>query len=358
MQEHPRTPVRAPAPHAPGRWVAEATWPSARIALRRVPLRPSHYVKGDPASGHVSPQTVGGAAPPWCAFGFEADVFPEQSADDLVSLGWDSASLAERVEILGTPVVELELEVDQPRAFVAVRLCDVAPDGDSTRVSYGLLDIAQRRGPEHRDPVVPGERMRLRVPLRHAAHSFARRHRLRVAVSSTYWPIAWPTPDPVTLRVFASTLELPVRPPDERDAGLARFAPPESAVTDAVDEVTPFVIFTRVAQDPDRGAVVHTTKIDLAADASPARARFTTIDLEHGHGIEETLRIAPHDPLAAQASIRHRTVHRRGEWEARVEVQLHVNADRDAFTLDAELRAHEGTELLVEQRWRERVRRP
>jgi hypothetical protein len=237
-------------------------------------------------------------------------------------------------------VVELELAVDQPRAFVAVRLCDVAPDGDSARVSYGLLDLCQRRGADRRDPVVPGERMRVRMSLRHAAHSFAPRHRLRVVVSTTYWPIAWPMPKPVGLR----------------DARLAPFPPAECADAGAVDDVTPSVVFTRVASD--RNVVVHTTQIDLAADGGPARARFVAIDLESGHGIEETLRIAPHDPLAAEASIRHCTVHRRRDWEARVEVRLHVGADRDAFTLDAELRAHDGGALLLERRWQERVPRP
>ncbi len=54
------------------------------------------------------------------------------------------------MEILGFPQVQLKLSVDQPNALLAVRLCDVAPDGASRLVSWGLLNLTHRDG--HADP--------------------------------------------------------------------------------------------------------------------------------------------------------------------------------------------------------------
>ena len=57
----------------------------------------------------------------------------DQRIDDGGSLVFDSAPLTESLEILGAPVLELELASDKPVAMVAVRLCDVAPDGHRRR---------------------------------------------------------------------------------------------------------------------------------------------------------------------------------------------------------------------------------
>ena len=51
-----------------------------------------------------------------------------------------------RIEILGAPVVTLDVAADRPLANLAVRLCDVHPDGASLRVSYGILNLAHRDG--------------------------------------------------------------------------------------------------------------------------------------------------------------------------------------------------------------------
>ena len=50
-------------------------------------------------------------------------------------------------------------------------------------------------------------------------------HRLRVSLSPAYWPMMWPSPEPVTLTVYArkSSLHVPVRGsmPGERVARLS-----------------------------------------------------------------------------------------------------------------------------------------
>ena len=69
----------------------------------------------------------------------------------------------------------------------------------------------------------PGERYTVRVRLNAIAHAFPPGHRLRVAVSPTYWPWAWPSPESVTLTVHDGRLELPVRPtPGRRRARTLR----------------------------------------------------------------------------------------------------------------------------------------
>ena len=51
------------------------------------------------------------------------------------------------MEILGSPMVTLEVATDQPVAIIAVRLNNVAPGGASTRVTYWLSEPHPPRQP-------------------------------------------------------------------------------------------------------------------------------------------------------------------------------------------------------------------
>src|SRR5699024_7822776 len=98
-------------------------------------------------------------------------------------------------------IVELSLSADQPVAMVAVRLADVAPDDSATRVSYGILNLNHQAGADNPQPLEPGEKFTARVRLNGLAQSFPAGHRLRVSVSSSYWPVLWPSPTEVRLTV-------------------------------------------------------------------------------------------------------------------------------------------------------------
>ena len=91
-----------------------------------------------------------------------------------------------------------------------------------------------------------GKRVTVRVPLNDIAYSFKAGHRVRVAISTTYWPMVWPAPEPVTLRLTtgASVLELPVRARRPIDAKV-RFGPPEQGPPMAKVVVEPPILRPR-----------------------------------------------------------------------------------------------------------------
>ena len=240
----------------PGRWVAEAVWPSPRIEQRRLFLNPGRLEAAPSQATRLafsSPQTTGLTAGEWCAFGAEGEMPLEQRPDDGRSLTFDTEPLAEPLEILGAPVVELDLAADEPNALLAVRLNDVQTDGTSTLVTYGLLNLTHRDGHERPAPLEPGRLVRVRLQLNDIAHAFPAGHRLRVALSSSYWPIAWPSPEPVvlTVRTGKSALYLPVRPPSPDDHWLRPFEPPAAAHGSAT------AACTSAAQAHDRARPRH-----------------------------------------------------------------------------------------------------
>ena len=143
----------------------------------------------------------------WCGDGSPADYGLDQRFEDGSSLCWDTAPLSERVEILGKGEAHLEVSVDKPWALVAVRVCDVAPDGASTLIARGLLNLSRREGHDRSVPMPVDEPVLVRVPLQATAYAIPAGHRIRLAVSNTYWPMAWPSPEATRLTVHCGPRE-------------------------------------------------------------------------------------------------------------------------------------------------------
>ena len=145
------------------------------------------------------------------------------------SLVFETPPLDAPIEILGAAIVTLDVASDRPIANLVVRLCDVHPSGESLRVSYGVLNLTHRDGHEKPAPLAIGERYRVRIQLNDAGSVFPAGHRVRLALSTAYWPMIWPSPEKATLLIFGGTLDLPVRPPHAADALLSPLPGPESA---------------------------------------------------------------------------------------------------------------------------------
>jgi len=349
-----------PAHHYPeraGRWIAESAWPSPRIRPRRLVLAPGRLEPAAPgrevALGVRSPETVGLYAGRWCAHGTGLDLPTDQRLEDGGSLVFDTEPLGERVELLGAPVLELELAADRPVALVAARLSDVAPDGAATRVSYGLLNLTHRDGHEAPAPLTPGKRYRVRLQLADVAQAFPAGHRVRLALSTAYWPTAWPAPEPVTLTVYtgASTLELPERPPDPADAGLPPLPPAEA----------PPALRTTVLEPARAARTVHH---DLAGDVVTQEAlqdsglfRLDDIDLTVQTVVTERYDIRPDDPLSARADVATTLRMRRGAWRVETRTRTVLTATREEFRVQASLDAFEGEARVFCRSWNTAVPR-
>ena len=328
--------------HCPGRWVAESVWPSPRIETRSLHLNRSglgEAAETERALCHRSLQSVGLAAGEWCPYGTggEGAEFPgDQRIDDARSLVFDGAVLEAPLEILGAPEAVLALSVDRPLAFVCVRLNDVKPDGSATRVSYGLLNLTHRDGHDSARSLVPGERCTVRVPLNDIAYSFRAGHRLRVSVSTTYWPMVWPSPEPVTLTLFAgaSRLALPVRP-REGELACAPFAEPEEG---------PPMPSRQLEEPSSRNCVIHelnARRIEVRSERGDGLYEVEEHGIAFGRNTLERMSISEDDPLAAETEMRITCTMARADWRVEVEARTRVEGSAEAFRLRADLDVHE-----------------
>lgn len=347
----------------PGRWVAEAEWPSPRIRPQVLHLAGNGLL---PEAGNddlefslQSPQVTGFFGGEWCAFGADGEMPMDQRPDDGRSLCFDSAPLDAPLEILGAPQLRLRVSVDQPAAFLAVRLCDVFPDGASARVSFGILNLCHRNGHDRVEPLVPGEVYAIAIGLNDIAHSFPAGHSIRIGISTAYWPMVWPSPAPVTatLRTAGSSLTLPVRPPRAEDAALRPFPPAEMAATREHLRLHPGRFRRTIERDLVSGDTVYTL-LDEGADVGDAAlVRIEAIGLDAGVSFLKRCRIEDQDPTHAAAEVVQRTRLSRGGWHIRLETRTRLTADREMFRFHAEQEAFEGQQSVSLRSWDLPIRR-
>jgi putative CocE/NonD family hydrolase len=316
-----------PAPYheeLPGRWIAEPSWPPPAVTPHRL-----HFTDDGlrPDDAHLtprivcSPHTVGEQSGSWCPFGTRPDQAGDQRVDDERSLAFETAPLDEAVELLGAPVVTLDVACDRPLANLVVRLCDVHPDGASLRVSFGILNLTHRDGHETPTPLVPGQRYKIRVQLNDLGSVIPSGHRIRVALSTTYWPMIWPVPEDPTVTVFAGTIDLPVRPMNVADSMLSPLA----------DAVT---------APPEKSTVV-----------GPGIVRVDKLGLELGTDGNFDFDLDGDDPLSAGVEMRLTQTIARDDWRIRIETCTHLSCTHDAFVLRATLGAWEGDTQVCQREW-------
>ncbi len=349
-----------PAPsyrHRPGRWIADPSWPSPNVQEKifflnegRLDSEPlpqqeinftglqNHGLDGGGWGGHGSPGESAG----------------DQRGADGESLTFTSEPLAEMMNLLGHAEVRLSLKVDQPQALVAVRLCDVAEDGRSTLITWGLLNLTHHRSHETPEPLTPGQVYTVTVPLNLMAYRLPAGHRWRVGISPTYLRHAWPSPKPVTLTLLLGEgcqLSVPERPLQPDDDALPDFLPAEIAAPEPIEQLRSELR----RQTVTRQTVDGTTCFTLHQDSG--RIRYQNHGLELDDVSTHTLTIRDDDPLSLEQTVVYRLEYKREAWQVVMKTESKLTADATFFYLSNVLEAYEGSVRVFCKAWTKQVAR-
>jgi uncharacterized protein len=335
----------------PGRWIAEAGWPTPHVATRSFHVGEGRLLDRPAASAqpirHRSPQLTGTTAGEWCPYGSLGELPIDQRADDGRSLVFDSAALDGPLEILGTPRVSLRLSIDRPVGILTARLCEVAPEGASTLITYGVFNLTRREGFDRSVPMKPGEPVTVSFPLNDLGQRLAKGSRLRLTLSTNYWPILWPAPEAATITLFPADcrIDLPIYAPGAEAGAAAAFGPPEAAGNVAFSELRASRRQRSVEEDATSGRTVVTIHRDLGAN------RLEADGLEFDGGAVERFTQIEGDPLSAEADLEWRYAMRRGDWSISTLSRTRLTGTKDNFHLHITLDAFEGDNRIFTRVW-------
>ena len=320
---------------AAGRFVA-TPWPSPDSAPQTFSVNSAGLDRPAAASQAQirSPCWTGSGAGEWMGTGAPHEAPSDQRFDDGFSLCFDGAPRETPLEWLGAAIFEAEIASDKPLAQLCVRLCDVAPDGASRRVTYGVLNLAHRDSHADPTPLSPGAFTRVRLKLNDSGYRLSPGHRLRLALSTAYWPLIWPAPEAATLTLkLPATLTLPVRRAVDAPVD---FAARETAGDARKTALSPGRVERRVAFDLAAKVSTYETIAEGGLFGEGAY-RFDAINTGVSHDLKRTLRIHADDPLSAAFNLDQTYEMGRDGWRIRVETQVSMRATATHFVMEARL---------------------
>jgi uncharacterized protein len=296
-----------------------------------------------------SPLTTGSACGEYCIIWLGPEFPTDQRGDDAASLTLNTPPLDASLAIVGATTLKLRVRSrDSKHAQMTVRLNDVAPDGASTRITYGVVNLNSEK------KLRIGEWLNVHIQLDDVGYSVPVGHQLRVAISSAYFPLIWPSKDHAKLDIDLneSTITLPLHNL-QTIANDTLFDEPESAPPLKLHYEREPSNTRQVIHDAMTGRVTTEIRDDFGR----------CINLSHGLIVEEvceeTYTILPKDPFSASSKQRWTYKAGRGnEWNVEVKSELMLMArNAEFFEIKAEQIAWENGVQVHVRKWSENVPR-
>ena len=352
-----------PAPkyaHRPGRWVRCSGWPASSLEIERRSLLLSDTGLSEYGAGLseprpiASPLTAGAQQGEYIPLWFGADFPTDQRRDDGLALTFDTAPYRDGLDILGQPSIELKLTSAADCGQLNVRLCDVAPSGESALITYATLNLLLRDDPSRISPVEPGKPMKVRLELDMIGYRLPKGHRLRVSLSSANFPLVWSPKRRADLTLLPGEprLELPVSRLGYVDDP---FEPAESATPCALETLRPAAPKRTVSEDVGSGEVSVVIEDDMG------KVRFLDHGLEVDQRCREVYVSHPDDASRTRAEIDwyYSAGRREGEGAFSIEVDSRyaLSCDENNFHLEASQVAREGGREVHRKTWRTTIPR-
>ena len=339
--------------HRPGHWIVEKDWPKSIIKSENYNLSCCNILGGKPDSLNYiikSPQICGFAAGSYFPMSSSVPEQPgNQSQDDAYSLSFDSDITTKVLDIVGRPKIRLTLRSNKTRAHLCVRLCDVSPDGLSTRITYGLLNLAHKDSHENPSSVPVDEDFDVELELDQTAYKLLAGNRLRVAISNSYWPLVWPVSEQATLTLVKGNLILPVRPESSKPE--YTFSDPECAKPWSRTTIRPPSYSKKVITDQTNEAVT----LEIFDDHGIVEDDHHKLQM--GTIVREKFSIHPDDPLCASGEVHWTQTLKRNKWNIRTEIYNSLTSDKQNFYMFAKVKAYEDEKLIFEKDFNEKISR-
>jgi uncharacterized protein len=212
-----------------------------------------------------------------------------------------------------------------------------------------MLNLCHRDSREAPAPMVPGQTVEVALKLDQMGYRLGKGHRLRLALSTTYWPFVWPSPEAATLTVTGGSLTLPVH----QGTDSPEWTPPpaEHAAPARLRVARPGRCSRRIERDLITGAVA------LLVEDDQGETENLTHGLVTGESLTERWEIDPNDPLSATATHVWEQRLSRGDWRVRTRAWAEMTATATHLKMQAQLTAWEGETVVFDRRWDEEVRR-
>ncbi len=341
----------------PGFWVGLPGWTANELEHKQYRLGTNHLIEEEKWQHQNktfwvrSPLRLGLFAGKWCSYNAPPDLPGDQREEDGGALVFDSDFLEEEITILGAPTVSFTFSSEKPTAMLAVRLSDVAPDGKATRVTYGIKNLTHFQGHENPEFLQEDKKYQVEIRMNDIGHVFPKGHRIRLSVSTSYWPLAWTPRELTAVTLYADACELGLPLLGQHDAEV-HFTPPERAElsTHQVSLKKPDYKWQVIRDLINDESVLHVLK-------DSGTYQLEEIGLEVANRMEENYSIQYDNTNSAKGETKGRTILARGDWKIETRHQTLLKSEKDNFIVYASLDAFENNVRIFSKNWHQKIPR-
>ena len=274
----------------------------------------------------------------------------DQSEDDARTLALDSPPLERDFVLFGGAKVTLTVSAEQARSQLCLRLCDVAPDGCSNRVALTVRNLALDDVLDEPDNCFTNEPRQVQIRFHTKAYRFARGHRIRLSIGTSYWPLVWTPPELSDIRITDGFIDLPSH--EGEIAALKTPLPePRALPAEKMHQVLAAPRLSRHRQTNGDGMVVSGWHQGETAVHHPA------IGTTFAYETSGEMQLQPENPLSASCSFKHMMRFERPDGIACIETVLQTRCTRSNFLLDGTLTVHWNGSLFHETSWNRSIPR-
>ena len=277
-------------------------------------------------------------------FGRFGGLPPDQSNDDQASICFDTKPLENDCLIYGATELELSLESSNPRSQICLRLNDVAPDGTSIRITWAIRNIALNDALDIPENPFPLGVLNIRVQFPTMAYRIKAGHRLRLAISQSYWPMVWVPPAIGLITLLGGVLSLPEPrydlEPLKVDLPKVEDLPSEKSYTVAKE--------ARIKRYP---AKFEKDEVRSGWYQPYSSVYFNEIDTYFGYETRAKFWIRPDDPLTATCSFEHSMTFTRPDGKAVVSCMVDLTSNAEKYHLIGTLKALWDDQIVKNRKW-------
>nr|ADI22435.1 predicted acyl esterases [uncultured Rhodospirillales bacterium HF0500_02H05] len=254
---------------------------------------------------------------------------------------------------MGRPVLHIDLECDADWSNLCARLVDVHPDGTATRVSFGVLNLAHRDlDANYADPqAMPrGKKVAIELVLDACGYRFKPGHRIRLALSTSYWPMILPPPFDAGLTIAPSSIRFDLPLLGDHDKIIVKEPENPDPLPTYIEHKpsrTERSVHHNLTQNETRYRIYEDTGLFEHPDSRLATRQVRS----------ETWTINPLDPNSMRGEAAWTCDLQRDDWFVRTDCHAELSCDRDNWYVSAWVIAYEGTDQIFEKKWEKSIPR-
>ncbi len=334
-----------------GYWTALQDWPCTENKTQTYYFV-DRSLQSDPVDMNLSEvipvdPTVGMAAGDTGYFGRVGGLPLDQQIDGERSLVFETDPIDEPIVLLGSVQLDLSIARDRRNTQIAVRICDVAPDGKVAQVGLAIRNLALVDDLKTPLQYSENDAYSYIIKFPNKAYRFEADHRLRISISGSYWPLVWPSPNFSRLTLYPDRclLSIPIFPLEFATDGKLPEAESMHSLTDNHVIVADPVIERRIEVDSNGRSRLDSWR-------QPKRViKFEEINLEFGTETDALHTIQTDDLTSAKSEFTHQLNFCRNEWIVEVSSKAELTSTEESFRLRGILKIRENGNLIFSREW-------